>query len=90
MKGIVMKKLTNNYIDNVATLDSLLSVNENFDILKKILIIGEDELTLYFIDGFVKDTVMQKLMIHFSSLKSLGERTDRSAQEFLFHNFTKD
>ena len=86
MKGIVMKKLTNNYIDNVATLDSLLSVNENFDILKKILIIGEDELTLYFIDGFVKDTVMQKLMIHFSSLKSLGERTDRSAQEFLFHN----
>ena len=81
-----MNKLTNDYRENVAALDSILSVKENFDILKKTLIIGEDELTLYFIDGFVKDAVMQKMMVHFLSLKSLGERTDRSAQDFLFHN----
>ena len=81
-----MNKLTNDYRENVAALDSILSVKENFDILKKTLIIGEDELTLYFIDGFVKDAVMQKMMVHFLSIKSLGERTDRSAQDFLFHN----
>ena len=81
-----MKKLSTNYNENVATLDAIFSVNENFDILKKTLIIGEDELTLYFIDGFVKDAVMQKMMVHFLSLKSLGERTDRTAQDFLFHN----
>lgn len=86
MKGFAMNKLTNDYRENVAALDSILSVKENFDILKKTLIIGEDELTLYFIDGFVKDAVMQKMMVHFLSLKSLGERTDRSAQDFLFHN----
>ena len=81
-----MKKLTNNYEENIATLDAIFSVRDNFDILKKTLIIGQDELTLYFIDGFVKDAVMQKMMVHFLSLKSLGERTDRTAHDFLFHN----
>ena len=86
LKGVNMKKLSNDYKENIATLDGILSVKDNFDILKKTIIIGEDELTLYFIDGFVKDAVMQKMMVHFLSLKSLGERTDRSAQDFLFHN----
>ena len=82
----VMQKLSKDYKTNIATLDRVFSVKENFDILKKTLVIGEDELTLYFIDGFVKDAVMQKMMMHFLSLKSLGERTDRTAQDFLFHN----
>ena len=81
-----MKKLSIDYKENVAMLDEIFSVKDNFDILKKTIIIGDDELTLYFIDGFVKDGVMQKMMVHFLSLKSLGERTDRSAQDFLFHN----
>lgn len=81
-----MKKLSQDYRENVAVLDEIFAVKDNFDVLKKTLIIGEDELTLYFIDGFVKDGVMQKMMVHFLSLKSLGERTDRSAQDFLFHN----
>ena len=86
VKGIAMIKLSTDYRKNIESLDVILSVKENFDILKKTLVIGEDELTLYFIDGFVKDAVMQKMMVHFLSLKSLGERTDRSAQDFLFHN----
>ena len=81
-----MNKLSTDYRKNVESLDAIFAIKENFDILKKVLIIGDDELTLYFIDGFVKDAVMQKMMVHFLSLKSLGERTDRSAQDFLFHN----
>lgn len=81
-----MIKLSSDYRKNIEMLDSTLDVKDNFDVLKKTLIIGEDELTLYFIDGFVKDAVMQKMMMHFLSLKSLGERTDRNAQDFLFHN----
>ena len=81
-----MKKLSKDYRENVAMLDGIFAVEENFDILKKTLIIGEDELTLYFIDGFVKDAVLQKMMVHFLSIKSLGEATDLNAQEFLFHN----
>ncbi len=77
-----MLKFTESYRDNIAALDSYLSVKDNFDILKKTLKIGErDELTLYFIDGFVKDGVMQKLMMHFSSQKGL-ERGEGAARKF--------
>ena len=75
-----MRTLTDNYGDNVRILDVALRVNESFDVLKKRLNVGDDELTLYYIDGFVKDTVMQKLMMHFLSQKKLP----RSAGEFLY------
>ncbi len=85
-----MNKLTNHYQDNVARMDELLRVGENFDLLKKTLHIGADEVTLYFVDGFIKDTVMQKLMMHFLSQKGLdfpgGEGDPSSpAERFLSH-----
>ena len=60
-----MRKLFSDYGQNVKYFDNKLSVNENFDVIKKILKVGGGELSLYYIDGFVKDTVMQKLMMHF-------------------------
>ena len=74
-----MRPLCADYGQNVAYFDQTLRVSENFDVLKKKLAIGKDELTLYFIDGFVKDTVMQKLMMHFLSQKSLPDE----ASEFM-------
>lgn len=76
-----MRRLSEDYFENVAELDSVLRPAENFDILKKALRVGEGELTMYFIDGFVKDSVMQKMMIHFISLDSLG-----GAEDFLRSN----
>ena len=74
------------YRENVRAVDEHLRVRDNFDILKKTLRIGEhDELTLYFIDGFVKDTVMQKLMMHFSSLQEL-ETGEGAARRFADKN----
>ena len=78
-----MRKLSLIYEENVLQLDTLLAVNENFDILKKVLKVGKDELTLYFVDGFVKDTVMQKLMMNFSSKKSLSDGCDGTAKGFM-------
>lgn len=78
-----MKRLSKFYRENVAVLDNVLRVNESFDLLKKVMKIGNDEITMYYIDGFVKDTVMGKLMIYFLSLKGLGESSDKSADEFL-------
>ena len=74
-----MRRLSTDYRENVAYFDQALRVSENFDVLSKKLAVGSDELTLYFIDGFVKDTVMQKLMMHFLSQKRLTE----TAEEFL-------
>lgn len=74
-----MRRLSTDYKENVAYFDQSLRVSENFDVLSKKLCVGNDELTLYFIDGFVKDTVMQKLMMHFLSQKRLPP----TAEEFL-------
>lgn len=78
-----MKRLTKLYRENVALLDKTLRVNESFDLLKKVMKIGDDEITMYYIDGFVKDTVMGKLMIYFLSLNGLGKGSEKSADEFL-------
>ena len=64
-------RLSDDYTQNVAMMDDTLRVSESFDLIKKTLAVGSDELTLYYIDGFVKDTVMQKLMMHFTSQKGL-------------------
>ncbi|MBO5845856.1 MAG: spore germination protein, partial [Clostridia bacterium] len=68
-----MRKLFSDYAQNVKYFDNKLSVSENFDVIKKILKVGGGELSLYYIDGFVKDTVMQKLMMHFLSVKKLSD-----------------
>lgn len=81
-----MKRLSNFYRENVAMLDKILRIDENFDILKKVMRIGDDELTMYYIDGFVKDSVMEKLMIYFLGLKGLGEPSDHAANDFLLSN----
>lgn len=67
-----MKKLSNSYKENVEFFDRTLRVSENFDVLKKTLKIGCDSLTLYYIDGLIKDAELSKLMTHFLSLKSLS------------------
>ena len=77
-----MQKLGENYAENVAFLDNTLRVSESFDMLKKKLVVADGELTLYFIDGFAKDTVLQKLMMHFLSIKKLP----KSAKQFMDEN----
>ena len=71
--------LSENYSDNVKLLTGLLRSEQSFDMLTKTLTLSDGELTLFFIDGFAKDTVLQKLMMHFLSLKKLP----RGAVEFM-------
>jgi stage V sporulation protein AF len=71
-----MRKLSNSYSENVMQMDRLLCVDENFDMLKKIVKVGEDELTFYYLDGFVKDAVMQKLMLSLSGQKGICPEKD--------------
>ncbi len=81
--------LQDDYRANVETMDGIFRVRENFDLIRKDLVIGKDRMTLYYIDGFIKDGVMQKLMMHFLSLKGLTFSTDGEpvspAQNFVDH-----
>ena len=66
-----MDELTQDYGAAVARMDAALRVDESFDIIKKPLRVGKDEVTLYYIDGFIKDTVMMKLMMSFLALEGM-------------------
>ena len=72
----VYSALTDSYLDNVDLLDRILRVEESFDLIKKPLKVGQDEMTLYYIDGFIKDTVMMKLMMSFLALQELTTSTE--------------
>ncbi len=75
------RRLTGDYFSNVKLIDEILHVDDNFDLIKKVLTVGKNELTLYYIDGFVKDAVMSKLMIYLLSLKGLGGSADGTPQK---------
>ena len=72
--------LTDSYSGNVALLDSILRVDASFDLIKKPLRVGADEMTLYYIDGFIKDTVMMKLMMSFLALDGLAQPASEGQQ----------
>ena len=85
-----MLELCEDYRENIRRVDEVLRVKENFDIIKKTLYLGRDEVTFYYIDGFVDSGPMSKLMIYFLSLKSLGEPKERggdaAARFFVEHH----
>ena len=76
-----MRTLTEDYKQNKELLGRILRVNESFDLLSKELTIRDGELTFYYIDGFVKDTVMQKLMTHMLSLTRMPPSADALMRE---------
>ena len=77
-----MQRLTENYRENVTLFERTLHTGENFDVIKKVLRVGEDEITLFYIDGMIKDGAMQKLFIYLLGLSGLPQ----SATDFLESN----
>ena len=71
--------LQDDFDANVALVDRVLRVRESFDLIRKDLAIGQARVTLYYIDGLIKDGVMQKLMTHFLTL----QKFPASAQDFV-------
>ena len=69
-------ELSGEYLRDVGTVSALLSVGESFDLIERRLLVGQDELTLFYIDGFVKDGVTQRLMQFYVGQKGLGGGED--------------
>ena len=70
--GGFMQYLSSSFEDNVKEMDKLLRVDNSFDLIRRPLKVGELTLMFYYIDGFVKDEVMQRLMQYFLSLDKIG------------------
>ncbi len=64
-----MEKISDNYTANVERLRSLLDIDKSFDIIEKCLVVGGRRASLFFIDGFVKDEILEKILEFFYGLK---------------------
>ena len=79
-----MVKLSENYNENVSALRRILDAERNFDILEKHLLIAGHAASLFFIDGLVKDDILEKLLEYFYSLKP--EDLPDSPEQFQMQN----
>ena len=66
--------------DNIQSMNEILDVNDNFDVVYRTLRIGGRLACAYFIDGFTKDEVLLKIFQVWSSIKP--EDMPKDAHEF--------
>ena len=67
-----MEKLVSCYDVNLRVLRSRLGVERSFDIIERRLSLGGSDASFFYIDGFVKDGEMLRLMQFFLSEKRMG------------------
>ncbi len=65
MEQIFKERMTSSLDETMGYLNKKLDVDKNFDIIYRVIRIGGKEACLYFIDGFCKDEVMQRLLADF-------------------------
>ncbi len=61
--------MTKNIKADVAAFDRLVGASENFDVVRRDLILAERTAALFFVDGFLKDEVFEKVMEFLFKLK---------------------
>ncbi|MBQ7226034.1 MAG: spore germination protein [Clostridia bacterium] len=78
-----MQELTEDFDRNIDTLDGILNIKENFDLIKREMIISGQRVTMYYVDGFVTAAIMQKLMMHLTSVKDFGNGKQGAVEKFI-------
>ena len=66
------ERLFTDYDDNIKMMREILRVKESFDIIERHLTVCDGDMCFFYIDGFVKDGEMLRIMQHFLSQKSIG------------------
>lgn len=61
------KKLSASFEENIRYMNEILPVTESFDIIRRDIMIGGKASVFYYIDGFIKDEIMLKIMDSFLS-----------------------
>lgn len=64
-----MEKMSGRLSENMNYLSKRLGADKNFDVVYRVIKIGGKEACIYFIDGFCKDELMQKILQNLISLK---------------------
>ena len=78
------KKISASFEDNIRYMNEILPVNESFDIIRREMEIGGQASVFYYIDGFIKDEAMLKIMDSFLSVSE--EDMPEDAEGFIQKN----
>ena len=77
-----MEKLCSDFDRNVDYLDEYFGINKSFDIVRKNIIFASSEAAVYFIDGFLKDSSIERILNFMLSQKTLPDAVQNSAENF--------
>ena len=66
------EKLFLDYAKNIKLISGILRVSESFDIIERHLTVAEKDMCFFYIDGFVKDGEMLRIMQYLLSQKTIG------------------
>lgn len=61
-------QMTASLRENMAYMNGRLAVDVSFDLVYRVIHIGEREACIYFVDGFCKDELMQKMLQYFMDI----------------------
>lgn len=78
------KKLSASFEENIRYMNEILPIKESFDIIRREMEIGGKASVFYYIDGFIKDEAMLKIMDSFLSVSEKDMPGD--AEEFIQKN----
>lgn len=67
-----MSSLSNAYKEKRTNISTRLRVNESFDVIERTLSVAGAEVAFFYIDGFIKDAEMLRIMQYLLSQKELG------------------
>ncbi len=62
------KKISASFEENIRYMNEILPVKESFDMIRREIMIGGKTSVFYYIDGFIKDEAMLKIMDSFLSV----------------------
>ncbi len=68
-KGVfILNKISGDLKKNMQYLNTTLAVDKNFDLVHRMIHVGKQDACMYFVDGFCKDTIMQKVLEYFMDM----------------------
>lgn len=60
--------ISGNLQQDMQYLNKILAVDKNFDLVHRMIHVGDKEACMYFVDGFCKDDIMQKVLEYFMDM----------------------
>ena len=78
-----MQTFTENYGENLHAVNTVLRTGENYDMIVKRIMLGDKKATLFCVDGFVKDEMLEKLLEYLTKLTDKEMKNAPDAQSLV-------